>query len=237
MPKRFYDNPQLSLALLGPYKKIAATLLLLLIVTAFFEAVGLSLLIPLTQVVLDSKMVEGGSKAVLLFNEVLLKYVSEEKRVLAVCAVVLTIFTLKNVFIYLSTVMANFLQTSLRKYWSSSILDKYIHAEYDYIISEKRGTLINNLINETMVGSKFIGKSIAFFSNLFVALSIYIMFLIVNWYVTLSLTLIITVVFGIFWKISKKVADQVGEKKIEIDPGINIRRRTIFKCDPSGKTV
>ena len=40
----------------------------------------------------------------------------------------------------------------------SAILGKYIHAEYDYIVSRKRGSLINNLIHEPYVSAKFARK-------------------------------------------------------------------------------
>lgn len=216
MLKHFYHKSQAFLTILGPYKKITLILFFLMIFTAFFEVIGLSLLIPLTGVILDNKMIEGGSKVILLYNRVFLEYVSEDKRVLMICGVILTIFLLKNTLIYVNSVMAKYFQNSLRKYWSASILDKYIYAEYDYIISEKRGALINNLINEPTTAAKFMAQLVTFFSSLFVVLSIYVMFLVVNLYLTLSLTIIITVVFTLYWTASRKVADFVGKKRLKL---------------------
>lgn len=216
MLERFHHKFQVCLTVLGPYKIVAIALLFVMLFAALFEAIGLSLVIPFIGIILGHETAGSESKAISNFNQLFSEYVSAEMRVLGICVVILAIFVIKNLFVYVRSVMTVYFQNSLRKYWSARILDKYIHAEYDYIISKKRGALINNLINEPMIASKFMGKLTNYFSKMFVALAIYLMLLIVNWQFTLFLSIVIVLVLAFFWKMSRKVADVVGKKRLAL---------------------
>jgi len=185
-----------------------------MVTTASFEAVGVSVIIPFTQSLLGLDSVTGVSKNFQLFDNLLTKYVSEEHKVLAYCLIFLAIFLLKNIFIYLTQVMGIYLQNSIRRYCSASVLEKYLYAEYDFIVSEKRGTLINNIINEPWIASKFVGRAIAFVSKLLIAIFIYTTLLVVNWRMTFFLTIIYGVIMGSFWLMSKKVATRIGNERL-----------------------
>ncbi len=216
MLRRLYHNVQSVLSLLGPYKKTALFLLFVLLCVAFFEAIGLGMVIPLLATILTADMTGISSNAISLFNEVYSEFVPEGMKVMGICLLILGIFLIKNGFIYLRTVMASYFQNSLRHFWSTIIMEKYITAEYNYIISHKRGSLINNLINEPLVSSKFMFRLIMLIARILVITCVYTMMLIINWKITLYLSLAVGAILSLFMLMSKKVAVSIGKERLPL---------------------
>ena len=208
------------LSILGPFRRYVLLLFVIMLIAALFEAIGLGLIIPFLGIVLGEGAIAGSSNAILYFNDVLSRLVPRNLMLIGICAIILAVFLIKNVFVYLKSVLTVYLYNSLREYWSSGIMDKYIHAEYDYIISQKRGTLINNLINEPMLASKFIGQLADYLSRVIIALSIYGIMLLANWRVTLALSVIAGILLGFFWKMSTRFSTFVGEKRLKLNQEI-----------------
>ncbi len=220
MFKRFFNKIRLLVSTFGPYKKYAYLLLFIMIVAALSEAVGLGLIIPFLGIILgDSAYIEN-IKIFSYFNQFFTQIFPENQRLIGISIIIFTTFLIKNIFIYLSSVLSIHFKNSLRKYWSSKIMERYLNGEYDYIISQKRGTLINNLINEPMMASKFIGQFAEYILRIIVALSIYSVMLITNWQVTLSLTLAMGLILGFFWKASTRFSIETGKKRLILNQEI-----------------
>lgn len=214
MLNKYSSNFRIFLNIIGPYKKITIALFIIMLLAAIFEALGLSMIVPLLGTILDNTAPGEEGHAIVFFNNMMSRYVPEDMRILTISLIFLSIFIIKNIIIYARSVMAVYYQSTLRKHWSTSMLNKYIRAEYEYITSSRKGALINNLFNETFIAAKFVGKMVAFFSKLLTALCIYCLLLFVNWYLTLFLSAILAVFFGLFWKISKKSVDSMGKKRL-----------------------
>lgn len=220
MFKRFFNKIRLLWSTFGPYKKYALVLLFIMIVAASCEAIGLGLIIPFLGILLGDSTYTESIKVVSYFNKLFTQIVPENQRVIGISIIIIIIFLLKSTFTYLSSVLSVHFHNSLRKFWSAKIMKRYLHAEYDYIISQKRGALINNLINEPMVASKFMGQFADCILRSIGALSIYSVMLIANWQVTLLLTLLIFLILGFFWKASTRFSLATGKKRLALNQEI-----------------
>lgn len=220
MIKRFFNKIRLLVSTFGPYKKYSLVLLFIMIFAAFSEAIGLGLIIPFVGIILGDNTYILDIKVVSYFNQLFSRIVPENQRLMGISIIIFTTFLLKNIFIYLGSVLSIHFYNSLRKFWSSEIMNKYIHCEYDYIITHKRGTLINNLINEPMMASKFIGQFAQYILRIVVALSIYLVMLITNWQVTFLLTLAMLLILGVFWKASTRFSIETGKKRLTLNQEI-----------------
>ncbi len=221
MFKKFLYKIRLLVSIFGPYKKYAYVLLFIMIVAALSEAVGLGLIIPFVGTVLGDSAYTENIKVVSYFNQFFAQLFPENQRLIGISIFIFITFLFKNIFIYLSSVLSVHFKNSLRKFWSSKIMERYIHCEYDHIISQKRGTLINNLINEPMVASKFIGQLAQYILRIILALSIYLIMLITNWQVTLLLTLALVLILGFFWKASTRFSISSGKKRLALNQEIS----------------
>ncbi len=220
MIKRFFNKIRLLVSIFGPYKKYSLVLLFIMIFAAFSEAIGLGLIIPFVGIILGDNTYILDIKVVSYFNQLFSRIVPENQRLMGISIIIFTTFLLKNIFIYLGSVLSIHFYNSLREFWSSEIMKKYIHCEYDYIITQKRGTLINNLINEPMMASKFIGQFAQYILRIVVALSIYLVMLITNWQVTFLLTLAMLLILGVFWKASTRFSIETGKKRLALNQEI-----------------
>lgn len=220
MFKKFFNKIRFFVSTLGPYKKYAFVLLLIMIFAALSEAIGLGLIIPFLGIILGESAYTENIKVISYFNQFFTQIFPENQRLIGITIILFTTFLFKNIFIYLSSVLSIHFINSLRKFWSSKIMERYLHCEYDYIISQKRGTLINNLINEPMMASKFIGQFAEFILRIIGAMSIYSIMLITNWQVTLSLTLAMVLILGIFWKASTRFSIETGKKRLILNQEI-----------------
>jgi subfamily B ATP-binding cassette protein MsbA len=220
MFKKFFNKIHILVSTFGPYKKYALVLLFIMITAALCEAIGLGLIIPFLGIILGDVTYAENIKVVSYFNKLFSQIVPEDQRLIGICVIIITIILLKNVFMYLSSVLSIHFYNSLRKYWSAKIMERYIQAEYDYIISQKRGTLINNLINEPMMASKFMAKFSEYTQRIVVALSIYAVMLIASWQVTLLLSLAVFLILGFFWRASTRFSITIGKKRLALNQEI-----------------
>ena len=221
MSKRTFNKIHLLASTFGPYKKYALVLLIMMIITALCEALGLGMIIPFVGIILgDSTHVEN-IKIVGYFNQFFSQIVPENQRLIGISVIIIIVYLIKNIFMYFSQVLSIHFYNSLRKFWSAKIMERYIHAEYDYIITQKRGILINNLINEPMMASKFMGQLAEYILRIVVSLSIYSVMLIANWQVTLLLSLVVFLILGVFWKASTRFSITTGKKRLALNQEIS----------------
>ncbi len=199
----------------GPYKKYAILLLIVMFFAAFFEAIGLGLIMPLLSVVIGNNAVTSNSKAMLYFNDIFSRFIPNDKKLIGICSVILVMFVVKNIFIYLRAIITVHFSDSLRRYWSDKIMDKYIHAEYDYLISQKRGHLINNLLHEPILAAKLIGNLADLVAKSVTTVSIYSVMLLIDWQTTMSLSLVLLFVLGGIGIIGNRYSKFAGKQRLK----------------------
>ena len=220
MRRKIFPKSHLLWSTLGPYKNYAILLFIVLLLGAIFEAVGLGMIIPFIGSFLGSNTIEDNNEAISYFYYLFSKIVPWDHRLLAISIMVFAIFLVKNILGYMKAVLSIDFYNKLRKHWSCRIMDEYIQADYEYIIQQKRGTLINNLINEPMLASKLLGQLVEYLSQSVIALCIYCVMLIVNWRITVLLSIVVFSILGIIWKISTEMSTSIGVKRLVLNQEI-----------------
>ncbi len=216
MFNKFFNKIRLLVSVVGPYKKRVLLILCVIIIAGLFEAIGLGLIIPFIGIVLGDTEYTLNIKAISYFNQLFTQIVPENQRLLGISVFMVTIFLIKNIFIYLSSVLSVHFSNSIRIFWTTSILRRFLHADYDYLISQKRGTLINTLFGETQVASKFITKALDYIFRLIMVISIYSIMIFTYWRVTLLLTLGLLLILGTIWKTSTRFSLKSGERRLAL---------------------
>lgn len=220
MLKKFFNKIRLLVSVIGPYKKHFLLILCIIIIAGLCEAIGLGLIIPFIGIVLGDNEYTLNIKAISYFNQLFTQIVPENQRLLGIAVFIAAVFMIKNIFIYISSVLSVHFFNSIRRFWTTTILSRFLHAEYDYIISQKRGTLINTLFEETKAASKFIAKFLEYILSLVMVLSIYSVMLITNWRVTLLMTLGILLILGTFWMLSTRFSIMSGKRRLALNQEI-----------------
>ncbi|MFC2167173.1 ABC transporter ATP-binding protein [Acidobacteriota bacterium] len=217
MIKRFFNKIRLLVSVIGPFKKRVLLILCVIIIAGLCEAIGLGLIIPFIGIALGDTDYAINIKAISYFDQLFSQIVPENQRMLGISVFIAAIFLIKNSFLYFSSVLSVHFFNSIRIFWTTNILQQFLHADYDYIISQKRGTLINTLFEETKVASRFIARLLDYILRSVMVLSIYTVMLVTNWRITLLLTLGLSLILGTIWKLSTKFSINSGKRRLALN--------------------
>ncbi len=199
------------------YKWSALFLLFLMLSSSFFESLGLGMILPILELITNPENTDATS--VRLLNPIL-KYFSEYYKFLVVSVIMIIFIVLKNILIILKSGFSVHFTYRYRKLWANEIMNKYIRSDYSYLISQKQGTLINNLIIETESSAQLMKSLIEFISKIVLCLFLYGLMLMSSLKITLFITLIALLIFFILRNITFRYSLNVGKKRVALSQQI-----------------
>ncbi len=202
--------------LIKDHKFFVASLLLISIAAAFFEALGIAIILPFLGVLLENSIGEEQlGELSNLTNYINIIWVGENK-VLFFIIVILSLFISKNLLIYLRSILTTYFQNDIRKHFSVNILDKYHNSSIASLSRDNPGKLLNNLIQEPTIAGKFFAKLTDLIAQSLVVIMIFSVLLISNASLTIILTLAIIVLLILFRFFFKGVIDYIGKKRLKL---------------------
>ena len=195
----------------GDYKRRAIYVLIMLVLASFFEAVSIGLLMPMLDLIInentDSIL---GNILLSSFNDI-----STKEALVIVLIVFLSFIVLKNVFVLIKVNLQGKFSFGLLGYWMTSLMGKYVRSDYNYILNNQQGVLINNVLVESekcRVCLSFITK---FISSIVLIVFMVSVMLITSWQITLYFVIISGVVAGGSNRFTSGFSRSIGDRKIK----------------------
>ena len=183
-------------------------LIILSIIGAFFELLGVSAILPLISIVITPDIINDNS--IMIFISNVLNISSVEYFVILMGIFLIFVYLLKNIFlIYLLNYKIKF-DYSCRKDVSIRLMNCYLHQDYLYHVSKNVADLQRNVSSDV---TRFF-QTVTAFMNLFIEvltvilLGVYL--LIVDFYTSLTLFILLGFVFVIIMKVYKKYQVRAG---------------------------
>lgn len=200
------------------YKYSAVILLFVMLTSALAESLSLSMIMPFLEAVIKgSENLSGISKYLNPF----LKVFPEYYRVMSIGILIVVLILMKNVlFVTMKWLSFRFV-VRLRELWMSAIMKKYMHAQYSFLLAQKQGVLLNNLISEPVKAAKSLQQVIEFVSNAVISFFLYVLLILVNWQITLGITLVVSAVIFLMRGITYNYSVGVGKKHLSLSQEIN----------------
>jgi len=212
MVKKTIHKLSILFSILKIYKYSALFLFFLILASSFSESLGLGMILPLLEVITSP----GDATPSVKYLAPILQHFPHQYRLLIISMMFVGFILTKNILFVLRTGFSVNFVYRFRKLWANSIMEKYMHAEYSYLLSFRQGVLINNLIIEPSRAAKLLQHFIEFFSKLILCLFLYGLLLFANW----KITLIITIVAGIVMMITRKLTYEyslgIGQKRLAL---------------------
>ncbi|OGW47571.1 MAG: hypothetical protein A2Y66_03215 [Nitrospirae bacterium RBG_13_41_22] len=200
------------------YKYLALVLLIVMMAAALSESLGLGMVMPFLEIVIKKG---GGSDNSLKYLYPVFKYFPEHYRLMIVIILLGLFMLLKNVLDILKIWLSFKFIFRYRELWMSKIMKKYMHAEYLSLISQKQGTLLNNLLTEPAIASKSLQQIIGFLSSCIQSVFLYGLIFFINWRITLIITITAAVVIFLTRKITYNYSLGVGRKRLALSQELN----------------
>lgn len=197
--------------LFGSYKRQAIYLFVMVVCASFLEAVSIGLLMPMLDLIINENTDS------ILGNILLYSFgdISSRDALIIVLVVFFLFILLKNVFVLIKINMHGKFSFGMRGYWMKKLMNKYISSDYNYILDNQHGVLINNVLVESEKSQFCLKYIIQFASSFLLTIFMVIVMLITSWEITLYFIVVSGVVVLLSNKLINKYSKEVGTKKIK----------------------
>jgi subfamily B ATP-binding cassette protein MsbA len=198
---------------LGPGKKTALLVCLVILLAALVESFGLSMILPILQVVVEGDL--QGRLALIL--DPLVSQFPHRLLFPVLCLLFLLLIVLKSAFTLIRIFVTKRFVWQIRLQWLKRIFKKYLGAEYAFILNHKQGELLNNLISETHRGAICLSQLTEYLAKVVLLSVLYVTLMLVNWQATLILSIAIGSLLLVTHQVSKNFAQRTGRRRIRLN--------------------
>ena len=200
------------------YKYSALLLLSIMLISALTETLSLGMIMPLLEVITKSDNDSPGS---IKYLYPILSHFPDHYKLMIIGVLMIILILFKNVFFVFKTWISLRFVLRCRELWMCKIMEKYLYAEYPFILSQKQGVLLNNLLVEPARATKSIQLTIAFISNAILMFFLYGMMLFVNWKITLLITIVVGIIMVSIKRLTRNYSVSVGKKRLKTSQELN----------------
>ncbi|MDO8505524.1 MAG: ABC transporter ATP-binding protein [bacterium] len=204
------NNIRLFTRILKPFRRTVIVLAILILGSAFFESIGMAMLVPLFESILGQ---EGDSQLSRILNPTL-RLIGAEGSVIGMAILVLALFVIKNTLLVNMEGMSSRFVYSIREYWMKKIHDYYFKMPYGQLIQYKQGFLTDSLITETNKAASGLINLAEFVIGTVMVVVFFVLLLAAHLEITFVLTIIGGALYFLVIKTFKRYAMSMGEKEI-----------------------
>jgi subfamily B ATP-binding cassette protein MsbA len=200
--------------LLEGHRRLTILLLVVMIVTAVFESVGVAIVFPLISFLVGLQGKDGFWQSSF---ERLLSVFPEQFVLEGLLATLIVAFLLKSVFMVLQSGMTTNLSMKLRERWTSRLYLGYFAASYERIMKERQGALVNNVMNEPLRAASGVTVALNTISRIIVAIPLLVMLVITD------AAMLALVGFGgglilyILWNLTRRYSFGFGKERLKLN--------------------
>lgn len=195
----------------GDYKRRAVYVLLMLVLASFFEAVSIGMLMPMLDLIINENT-ESILGKILLSS---LGDISIKDELVIVLLVFFLFILLKNVFVLIKVKLHGAFSFGMRGYWMKALMNKYISSDYNYILDNQQGVLINNILVESEKAQFCLKYIIQFVSSCLLTIFFVAVMLLTSWEITLFFAIMSVAVVGVSNGVTSSFSRSVGDRKIK----------------------
>lgn len=207
----FGDMKKLNLLLSKKQSLWIAVLVVMMILGAFLETLGVSGIIPLVLVVTKPGVMENNAMVKTICE--LFDIHTEKTLVLAVVGVLIAVFIIKGLFLlleyYIQAKFVHYNKLNMQK----QLLEIYLNKPYEYYLDTNFSEIFQNITENT--GSAFIMLShiLAFFTEIIVSLFLLVTIFIIDPMMTILVCVVLLLLILFLAKIIRPIMEREGRKR------------------------
>ena len=205
--------------LLKLYPRAMLTVVILSILSSFFEGLGISLFIPLLQsVVQTSSSVASSNFFVDFLNRIFIN-VSTNNRFVIISVCILGSIIFKSCLFYGNSVLFGWLNARIGHRLRSGIFQQFLDVSYSFLENNESGKLMNTLASETWRTGQALSTLIGLIITSFTVAIYTILLLLISWQLTLLVFILIMLVsLGI--RLVTRPVKHLGARAVEANSAL-----------------
>ncbi|WP_292711750.1 ABC transporter ATP-binding protein [Mesorhizobium sp.] len=180
--------PMLRRALGRKQLRLLPAVVVLGLVSAALEGVGIGLIIPLLGIIMGQGDQTGMAGFSAVFQHVG-SSLSERDRLIVISAAILGSIVLKNVFAFANTLLTTFIYGKASHSIRSALSEQLLRVGYPFFLQQSPGRLLNIISNESWRASDAIQIMLAAIVSASAAIILLVFLLLLSWQMTLLVTL------------------------------------------------
>lgn len=189
-------------------KSKAVIIMIMMIIGAFTELIGVSLIYPIALAVMDPDIINTNKYAKLVCE--ILDIHSVNTFVIVVIIALVLIFILKNLFLLFEySIQYRFVYNN-RFRMQRKLIDTYLHRPYEYFLNASSGEIMRVVSGDTQGAFTLLTTVLSFLTEAVISILIVIMLFIINPLMTVLLALILGITMLIIAKIIKPILRKAG---------------------------
>ena len=187
-------------------------LVLLMVISAFLEIIGIGSIPIFVSVVLDYEMFNNYLVKFNLTNLEFLSNISQEELLISMSIFILSLFVAKNLFLMLVHYLQSLFTYQVIVKNSEKVFNKYLYTDYSFHLNRNSATLIKNITNEINLSATFLTSTLYLFREIVIFLLICGLLLLYS-PISFTYTSIIFLFFLVlFYQLLKKRITESGKK-------------------------
>ena len=172
-------------------KGVMVGIVFLMLIGAILEALGISVIVPIVQIVMDEKALEEPGIVKTIYDFLELK--SQKEFTLVILGVMAAIFALKNIYLYIQQkVLCHFVYTNQFR-TSQRMMRNYLHKDYEFFLNADTAVVQRTITSDVNNMYALILNSLQLISELIVSVIIAAVLIVSDW----KMTLVISVMLGV----------------------------------------
>jgi len=216
---RYLQKGKAFLDLTKGLRPLMVLIFFLALVCSVLEALGLSVLMPFIEN-LQGNLGQVGVERFRIFTLVLNK-IPPASHTLVLAVALIIIFLIKNIFSYLRMVLSAAMVLRMRVGWMHEIFRYYLRTKYSFILANKQGSLLNDLLTEPGKASKAVKLLLEYVAKVVLSISLYALMLMISIKATIFVTVIGIVFFGLVNKTTDTYVSNIGKARLFVSRAFN----------------
>lgn len=190
---------------------LGVLLFVIMLLAAFFEGVGISLVLPILSDVME---VNGTSTSGAWGN--LMNSLRHRIGLDGLIVLLVIVFSIKSVLLVTLHSLRVFVAMRLRELWSRRQFDTLLIEDYAEQLDRRQGAVTNNLVQEPIHASRAVVQLLDLMSSAVLLFTLLLMMLATDWQVTLLALAIGGFLSALVWAVSKRYSESIGARRLKV---------------------
>ena len=209
---------KISLLLDKKQKRAMVAIVFMMLVGAILEALGISIIVPIVQIVMDEQVFEKYEYIKIAYD--FLGMNSQKQFTIVILAMLALIFVVKNIYLYVQQkVLCRFVYKNQFR-TSERMMNNYLRKDYEFFLNADTAVVQRTITSDVNNMYALILNMLQFISEAIVFVVIAIVLIISDWKMTLAISVIIGMAMLVITKAIKPIMRKAGQENQDYYSGL-----------------
>ena len=197
------------------HKKKLLILVFLLIIGMFLETIGIGIILPILQIILDPNIIYD----VIFFKEILnyLGINQNEKIIFFVLGILIAVYFIKSIYLILLTFIQKRLLANILRYLTNTLFSSYLNEEYSFHLKNNSSALIKNLQAEVSLFTSYLSSIISIITEGVLLIAVVFTIIYFEPVAAITLFLFFSILALLFHQLTKTKISKWGQEREKAD--------------------